>query len=233
KSNIASDTGLVAQVLLKQGYNYHVLVRLRPLVGYDPHNVSYGVTDIASLKSTAIGSAKAGIPEFARVQTDHWATNHKGELKIMYDAQVHWLIERSKNMVDVAMTAAGAANHSPVNLVVNRFKLVNTIIDFSRRVEHVLTEYQALYASIEVKMARHQGEGEIESGLARVRDQLLAERASFIKWVTEVLDKGQPSSEKDKTPWRELGRAMRQAQSELATLESTFKELSSRTLAEV
>ena len=233
KENIVSDTGLVAKVLLKQGYNYHVLVRLRPLIGYDPHDVSYEVTDIAGLKSTAIGSAKAGIPEFARVQTDHWETNHKGELKILYDAQVSWLIERAKRMVDRGIRAADQARHTPVNLVVNRFKLVEATIDFSQRMEKILTEYQALQASVEIKIARYEGQAKIQSGLIAVKRQLLQERSGFLKWVEDVLERGQPSSSGDKTPWRELGRAMQGATKELGSLEAKFKELSSLILTQV
>lgn len=233
RENIAADNGPVASVLFGQGFNYAVLRYLRLLVNHDPTKSSYGIIDVATLMDTEVGKSSAGIPMFERLGSADWKVNMGGVMELVYDGDVYWALDRTRSMVDEAITRAGKGGYSFLDLLYrNRVSEVERLIDFTNRVEAVLNQYQGFLISIQIRANQNKDNEKVHNELLQLKGRLAGEKDQFLKEINGILDSASRLPG-DKTPWKSLGRAVSSNRVSLTKLEDTYKEIAHKYLQEM
>jgi hypothetical protein len=225
KEHMVQDEGLEADILMKEGFNYHTLGRLRWILGLDPFGVSYGVIDMASFQRTALGQGPSGIPEFIRLTNDQWETNRQGNLVLNYDPRTRWMIEKIQLLSAKAVEAADARSHSLRNLFVNRHRQVQTMLVWSDSVVQVLMQIQAVDAALTVRMAEMSPSHSAYTGVETIQIQLRSYRERFLDWLSVKLKVAEPHGARDSMPWASFGNMATESESELSKWQSETEQV--------
>lgn len=235
KNDLKTDKGAIAEALMSQGFNYHVLNRLRWVLGIDPLGVDYGVVDLASFQRTVIGNQPAGIAEFTRISTNEWNTSAKGELVLRYHPKIQWLLEKARLLVDSSVLAAGQTPHSLRNLFVNRYKQVSDILNFMDQMEKILIKIQGLKSSFEIKKAGFVSRNELSEDLqiSQLISEIDSEISRLLEWITPILDRAQPGSRRNKRPWENFAQAIREQQNQMRKNQLVVEKLIANLISQV
>ncbi|MGE0764361.1 MAG: hypothetical protein AB7N80_13855 [Bdellovibrionales bacterium] len=232
KSASVSDHGDVADYLFRQGFNYHVLIRLRWALGYDPDNVSYGVFDLGQLENTMVGRARAGVPEFVRVQNEHWQADSTGDLIVTYEPRIHWLLEAMKAHIDLGVSEAARIPHSLRNLFVNRHQQINLLVEFGHEFEKVLIQLQALQSSFKIKLAplgQDEKDEVKRNKLKTIEAEWQKQRDDFLNWA-KGLAETVPPMPKGRAAWEPLVKAIRGSNQSLAEWRKKMDQANSKAI---